>query len=94
MSTLSSTYYDWNISQTSTSFANLVQTREYIEDGLKVGKIKNYQTFFEQSSSDTGGSKKRISLIKGMKRMGKKFMQSQAPLPNTSHTLRPHPSIN
>lgn len=48
MSTLSSTYYDRLIGHIDASFANLVQTGEQIEDGLKTGKIKDYQTLFEQ----------------------------------------------
>lgn len=47
MSTLSSTYYDGLNGHASASFANLVQTTEHIEDGLKTGKIKDYHTFFE-----------------------------------------------
>lgn len=47
MSTLSSTYYDRLIGHTNALFANLVQTAEHIEDGLKTKKIKDYQTLFE-----------------------------------------------
>lgn len=59
MSTLSSTYYDRLIGHAGASFANLVQTGERIEDGLKTGKIKDYQTLFEQSSHGIGGSMKK-----------------------------------
>lgn len=44
MSTLSLTYYDRLISHVSASFTNLVQAAEYIEDSLKTGKIKDFQT--------------------------------------------------
>lgn len=46
MSTLFSTYYDRLIGQASASFTNLVQIGEYIEDGLKIEKIIDYQTLF------------------------------------------------
>lgn len=43
MTMLSLTYYDKLIGYAGTSFANLVQAGERIEDGLKTRKIKNYQ---------------------------------------------------
>lgn len=62
MNTLSSIYYDRLIGHAGASFANLVQTGERIEDGLKTEKIKDYQTLFEQSPRGTGGSiKKNVS---------------------------------
>lgn len=59
MSILSSTYCYRLIGHASASFANLVQTGNSIEDILKTGKIKDYQTL-EQSSSRAGGSTKKI----------------------------------
>lgn len=60
MSTLSSSYYDRLIGHVGVSFAYLVQTGERIEDGLKTGKIKDYQTLFEQPLRGIRGSIKKI----------------------------------
>lgn len=55
----SSMYYDRLIEHAGASFANIIQTREHTEDGLKTWKIKDYQKLFGQSWNDTGGSTER-----------------------------------
>lgn len=45
MSTLASSYYNRLTGYAGASFVSLVQTGERIEDGLKTGKIKDYQKF-------------------------------------------------
>lgn len=47
MSMLSSTYYYRLIGHVGVSFVDLAQAGERIEDGLKIGKIKDYLTLFE-----------------------------------------------
>lgn len=63
MSTLPPTYYNILV-HTSSSLADLVQTKERIEDGLKISELKYYQAFFEQTSSGNDRSSKRDFLTK------------------------------
>lgn len=81
MSALSSTYYEKLIGHASASFVNLIQT-EKSAYGFKIGKIKGYQIFFEQSPSGTDGSRKKNFQVEGMTRMRRK-----------SHNLCPNFSI-
>lgn len=74
MRILPPTYCDRLIRHASASFANLVQTGEMIEDGLKTGKIKHYQTLFEQNSNDIGGSTKETFQTGKMERMKRRFV--------------------
>lgn len=48
-SNLSSAYYDKLIVYASTSFVNLLQTGESIENGHKTDKIKGYYTLSKKS---------------------------------------------
>lgn len=73
--TLSSTYYDRLISHVGASSMNLVQNRERIEDGLKKGKSKDYQTLFVQTSTGTKGSKRKNFFNKKMKMMCMPFLK-------------------
>lgn len=59
MSTLSAIYYDRLIGHVGASFVNLVQIGERIEDTLKIEKIKDCQTLFEQSPGGASSSVKR-----------------------------------
>lgn len=64
MSTLSAMYYNRMIGHAITSFKNLVQAGECLKDRFKTGKIKDYQTLFEQSSNRVGESTKKTFLNK------------------------------
>lgn len=84
MHTLSSTYYDRLIGQARASFANLVQTGEWIEDGLKTGKIKDYQALFEHPLGELEAPWRKISLLQELRIMKWRFIQLGAMHPNTS----------
>lgn len=71
----------------SASFANLVQTKERIKDGMKTRKIKEYQILFEQASSSSRGSTKKGFPSKRNKKNKKKvyIISGQIPWPQSSY---------
>lgn len=90
MGTLSSTYYDRLIGHVGALFVNLVQTGERIEDGLKTGKIKDYEILFDQSPIGEGSSMKRVSPTRKSTKMTKKSTPSlHQPLDTNRQALRP-----
>lgn len=66
---------------------NSLKTGERVGDSLKTDKIKDYWMLFEQSSSGTGGSKKKISSNKINERMKNKLMQFMDQLSNTTNHM-------
>lgn len=104
MSTLSSTYYNRLIGHAGASFANLVHIWERIEDNLKTGKIKDYQTLVNQSPNGAGSSTKRKFPNKKNDKMTRKFIPSlhqsadvpsapPPPHPPAHRTLYPPPPV-
>lgn len=69
------------------SFANLVQTEDWIKDGVKIRKIKDYQTRFEQSLHGTGGSTKKIFYTPRIEKAKKRFIRFQTTHPDISSPL-------
>lgn len=88
------TYYDRLTGYASTSFFNLDKKGERIEDSVKTEKIKDYQTLFERSSSDTLRSTRKIFPNKKYEKNKKEvhFISSQAPRHQSSY-VQPAPSI-
>lgn len=83
-------FYDGLIGNVSASYANLVQTREHIEDTLKIGKINDYQIFFPKVIIGQEDQQKNISLIKESRKAKKEFIQFQAMHPDiSSHMVIP-----
>lgn len=81
-------YYDRLIGHASASSANLVQTGERIEDGLKTEKIKDYQMLFKQSHNGKACSMKNIFPYKELIKVKKRFIQCQAMHPDiNSHMV-------
>lgn len=86
MGTLSWTYYDRLIGHASASFANLVQTGERIEDGLKTGKIKDYETLFDHSPNGAGNFVKRSFPNKKTYKSDKEVHTISTPAPRYQQT--------
>lgn len=87
VSTMFSTYYDRIIGNRSASFANLAQTGEQIEDGLKTEKFMDYYTLFEQSSSGTRGSTKKCFSTQKVEKGEKEVHSFQGRRPDINNSM-------
>lgn len=89
MSTLFSTYYDKLIGQTSASFAKLVQTREHIEDSLKIEKSGTTRRCLNNRRMGLGDRQKRLPLTEKTRKGKKRSIQIQAMHAEASGHLAP-----